>query len=236
LPKFKLPIKPGGAAAPPYQKNPMKKITTLILIAAAALLLLTAVNANAQTDTNTPTPPTVNGLISTFGSWIGTYNTNLSFQDIIIWDGPVYENQVNIGNELGASYDVWRQTISTNNTGLASVGNKLGGQMFLGLEARIRQASVAGARVSEAGGLEFGWMKYDFRAGVFADGVYLDHPSVVGVTGHEQAEFGIFAEKMLSPSSALGMFISEQTGQKFPIIGANLNVSFGNGTGFLGLF
>jgi hypothetical protein len=213
----------------------MKKITKLMwILAVVGLAILFACGARAQTVTNTE--PTVPGLISTFGNWVSTYDTNLTFDDVIIWDGPIYQNNVNIGNELGASYDVWRQKISTNNTSLASVGNKLGGQMFLALEGRCRQASIAGNRVSESGGIEFGWMKYDFRAGLFADGVYIDHPSAVGVTGHEQAEFGLFMEKMLSKASALGAFISEQTGQKQPIIGANLNVSFGNGTGFLGLF
>ena len=207
----------------------MKKL--LLIIGLAALLA-----GISQAQTNTPTPPTVNGLISTFGNWVGSYDTNLTFDDVIIWDGPIYQNHVNIGNEFGISYDVWRQTISTNNTSLASVGNKLGGQMFLAPEARFRQASTAGDLLSEGGGIEFGWMKYDFRAGLFGDLVYLDHPGAVGRTSHLQGEGGIFAEKMLSKASALGMFISLQTGQKQPIIGANLNVSFGNGTGFLGLF
>lgn len=199
-----------------------------------AALLCGAGYSQAQTDTNTQ--PTVPGLISTFGKWVGSYDTNLTFDDVIIWDGPIYQNQINIGNELGGSYDVWRQKISTNNTSIASVANKLGGQMFGAVEARLRQASIAGDRLSEAGGLEFGWMKYDFRAGLFSDLVYLDHPGAVGRSGHIQGEGGLFAEKMLSKSSALGMFISLQTGAKQPIIGANLNVSFGNGTGFLGLF
>ena len=151
----------------------MKKL--LLIIGLAALLA-----GISQAQTNTPTPPTVNGLISTFGNWVGSYDTNLTFDDVIIWDGPIYQNHVNIGNEFGISYDVWRQTISTNNTSLASVGNKLGGQMFLAPEARFRQASIAGDLLSEGGGIEFGWMKYDFRAGLFGDLVYLDHPGAVG--------------------------------------------------------
>jgi len=199
--------------------------------------------ASASSETSltggqTSTPPTIKGLLSTASDWISTYDTNLSYQDVIIWDGPVYQNQINIANELGGSYDFWRQKVSPSNTGLASVGNKLGGQMFGALEARLRQAGIAGTRVSEGGGGEFGWMKYDFRVGVFADAVYLDNLAAMNLAGKSRltAEFGIFADKMMTSSSAAGIFISEQLHQKYPIIGVNLNVSFGNGTGLFGLF
>ena len=181
---------------------------------------------------------TVNGLISTFSGWISKFDTNLNFQDVILWDGPVYQNQINIANEMGGSYDFWRQKVSASNTGLASVGNKLGGQMFGAVEARLRQAGIAGTRLSEGAGGEFGWMKFDFRAGLFADAVYLDNPAAMNTSSKDRIvpEVGLFADKMMTSSSAVGIFISEQLHQKYPIIGANLNVSFGNGTGLFGLF
>jgi len=210
----------------------MKFKTQLTLLATAALL---AVGLAAQAQTNV-IQPTLGGLTSTFADWIGSYDTNLSFQDVIVWDGPVYQDGVNFGNEFGGSYDVWRQNISTNNSGLASVGNKLGGLMFFAVEGRFRQGGIAGSWVSMAGGMEFGWMKYDFRAGLFLDGVYLNNPEAMNVAHRQTAEVGVFADKMMTKSSAVGIFISEQIYQKSPIIGANLNVSFGNGTGLFGLF
>jgi len=208
----------------------MKMKQSIIL----AALLCCAGISQAQTITNTP--PTVPGLVSTFGNWVGSYDTNLSYQDIVLWDGPVYQNGVNFANELGASVDLWKQKISPNNVGLASVGNKLGGQLFLAAEGRFRQASINGLNLSEAGGLEFGWTKYDFRAGVFGDCVYLNDPDKVHMNHRITGEFGVFADKKLSPASAVGIFLSQQIGQDAKIIGANLKVSFGNGTGFLGLF
>jgi hypothetical protein len=208
------------------------RVSKVIVI--SALLLGAGLAARAQTITNTE--PTVPGLVSTFGNWVGSYDTNLTFQDIVLWDGPVYQNGVNFANELGVSVDLWKQKIGTNNVGLASVGNKLGGQLFQAIEGRFRQASIGGLNLSEAGGIEFGWTKYDFRAGVFGDCVYLNRPEEVHMTHRVTGEFGAFADKMLSKSSAVGIFISQQIGQDAKIIGANLKVSFGNGTGFLGLF
>ena len=209
----------------------MKSILKLTL---AAMLCVAGYQSHA--DTNAPIAPTVGGLTSTFADWISTYDTNLSFQDFIVWDGPVYQSGVNIANELGFSYDFWRQGISTNNTGVAAIGNKLSGQLFGAFEGRFRQGGIAGNWVSMAGGAEFGWQKYDFRAGLYANGVYLNNPSVMNVKHRETAEVGLFADKMMTKASAVGIFIAEQIYQKSPIIGANLNVSFGNGTGFLGLF
>ena len=210
----------------------MKKI--LFTITAMAALLAIGFTARAQT--NAPIIPTPSGLATTFSEWVGSYDTNLSFQDIIAWDGPLYQNGVNFGNELGGSYDFWRQDISTNNTGAAAMANKLSGQLFGAVEGRFRQGGIAGNWVSMAGGAEFGWQKYDFRAGLYADGVYLNNPSAMNVSHRETAEVGLFADKMMTRSSAVGIFIGEQIFQKAPIIGANLNLSFGNGTGFMGLF
>ena len=211
------------------------KFKTLFTLTAVAAMLAIGFTAQAQTNN---TLPTIGGLISTFSAWVSSFDTNLSYQDFIVWDGPVYQKNVNIMNEFGASYDVWRQKISTNNTSLASVGNKLGGQLFLAPEGRFRQANIAGDWVSMGAGLEFGWMKYDFRSGVFVDGVYLNNPEALGRphSERETAEFGLFADKMINKATAAGIFISDQVHQSAPFFGVNLNVSFGSGTGLFGLF
>jgi hypothetical protein len=199
------------------------KLKSILAMVAAALVL--AVNVQAQT--NTPTPPTPSGVIAKAESWLDHFDTNLSYSDVIVWDGPVYQDQVNVANELGASYDVWRSTTNTAN------------MFFAGVEARLRQGAIAGAFVSEGVGGEFGWMKYDFRAGLFANGVRREN-SLAAKTGggHYAFELGAFADKMLSTSSAVGVFISKQTADSShaPLIGVDFNLSFGNGKGFLGLF
>jgi hypothetical protein len=202
----------------------MRKFTNFILITAAILLLFTAVSARAQTTTTTPTIP---GLTSTFATWLSSYDTNLTFQDVIVWDGFIYQDGVNTGNELGISVDLWKSKPLKNE-----------GKLFTGLECRFRQASIAGLNLSEGIGAEFGWTKFDLRVGVFGDYVYLHDPEAVGrpANRHSTAEFGIFADKMLSSSSAVGIFISQQLEQNSQVVGANLNVSFGNGSGLFGLF
>jgi len=196
----------------------MKNINPLLFVVSLVALTFTS---TAQTNT----PPTPAGVISTLGAWLGNYNTNLVFQDIIIWDGPIYQNQINVANEIGASYDVFRSKPLSN-----------GGDIFVAPEGRFRQAGIGGVWLSESGGLQFGWMKFDFRIAGYCDGVYLNNPQATGVNQREQVEFGAQAEKMLTPSTAVGMFVGGQTRHSYPIFGVNLNVSFGNGTGFLGLF
>jgi hypothetical protein len=201
------------------------KITRLILTIAAGLLLVAAVNARGQTITNTA--PNIPGLTSTLGNWLSSYNTNFTFQDIVIWDGPIYQDGVNVANELGGSVDLWKSKPIKN-----------GGSLYVAVEARFRQASVGGLNLSEGGGIQLGWTKYDFKIGLFGEVVYLNHPDEVGLPPdrHLTGEFGIQAMKMLSPSVATGIFISQQIYQPAQIIGVNLNVSFGNGTGVFGLF
>jgi hypothetical protein len=207
--------------------NMNRKLTFSIVYKAVILAGILAFAAKAHSQTTTNTVPSLGDSLSSVASWAGNINTNLHYADVILWDGPVYENQVNVANELGGSYDLWRS--DTN----ALTGNSL---LFAGVETRNRQAGIAGSWLSEGFGGEFGWMKGDFRAGLFCDGVHLDNPGAVGATSHFAFEGGIFADKMLSSASAVGLFGSFQTGQKYPILGAHLVVTFGNGTGFLGLF
>jgi hypothetical protein len=179
----------------------------------------------AQTVTNSPPPPpAIPGAGSTVAQWFTGQNTNLSWQDVTIWDGPVYLNNVNVANEFGGSCDLWR-----SGTNSASV-------LFAAVEGRTRQAGVAGTFVSQNAGAEFGWMKYDVRLGAFFDGVYRNNITIGDAHDRLGVELGLFADRKLSENTGLGFFVSYQSGQKYPLIGAQLNVSFGNGNGFLGLF
>lgn len=186
----------------------------------AGLLLSCLIPAEAQTNT----PPTLSSEGSMALSWATTINTNYSFADMILWDGPLYENGVNVANELGASYDVWHSKVVPNNST---------GTLFAAPEVRFRQAGIGGIFASESGGAEFGWMKGDFRIAGFVDGVYLQNPSVFNTSSRGGAEFGLQAEKLFSATgSGAGAFFSMPTYQSRPIIGASLTLSFGTIGGF----
>ena len=188
------------------------------------VLFCSTLLCSGQTDTNSPPPPTIPGVGSTVSQWFASQNTNLSWQDVTIWDGPVYLNNVNVANEFGGSYDLWRSGTNT-----ASI-------LFAAVEGRTRQAGIAGTFVSQNAGAEFGWMKYDVRLGAFLDGVYRNNITIGDAHSRLGVELGLFADKKLSQNTGLGFFISYQTEQKYPLIGGQLNVSFGNGKGFMGLF
>ena len=179
-----------------------------IILGLAALLC--AGGLQAQTNP----PPSLGGIASTVGGWVTSINTNYSFADVITWDGPVYANQVNVANELGGSYDLWHQVNVPNN----ATGTILGAA-----EGRFRQGGIGGVFVSEGGGGEFGWMKGDFRAAIFVDGVKLETP------GHKGAwEFGVQVEKLFTANgTGAAFFISKQEHQNWPFIGGSLSVSFG---------
>lgn len=200
-----------------------RRLTQSILC--SAFILLTSHLAGAQTDTNSPaSPPTIPGVGSTVAQWFTGQNTNLSWPDVTVWDGPVYLNNVNVANEFGGSFDLWRSGTNT-----ASI-------LFAAAEGRTRQAGIAGTFVSQNAGAEFGWMKYDVRLGAFLDGVYRNNITIGDAHDRLGVEVGLFADKKLTENTGLGFFISYQSGQKYPLIGGQLNVSFGNGNGFLGLF
>ena len=196
----------------------MKK---LILSSLTTLLLAMPVVAQSNA-------PTLGNTLSQVGTWAGTINTNYHYQAVMVWDGPIYANQVNVANELGGSFDFYTSSANrmadTNGFTLAAV------------EARSRQAGIAGTFVSEQGGLQFGYEKCDFRAVVYLDYVNNAHPENLGSTKRNTFEGGLMVDKMLSASSAVGVFAAWQRGIKYPIIGAQLNVSWGGGTGLFGLF
>lgn len=187
----------------------MKKLTVILMMAA---VILTAGKLQAQSLFGT------NGVITTAALWASSVNTNYSYADLVAWDGPIYQNQLNIANELGASYDLWHSVNEPNN---------MDGTAFVAPEGRFRQAGIAGVLASGSGGLELGYMKGDLRVLGFADFVYFNNPTLLNAPDRYAYEIGGQVEKMLSPNTAAGVFVSFQEHQKYPIVGINLNVTFG---------
>jgi hypothetical protein len=205
----------------------MFKIQNLRRTAGLALLTMALCQLPTGASAQTNLPPTIPSIVNTFTSFVTTQNTNLSFQDIIVWDGPVYQSQVNVANELGLSVDAWHSRTALTATNAST--------LFAAPETRLRQGALAGAFVSEAGGGEFGWQIYDLRVGVFADGLYRNQLAG-GQHDRLGCEGGVFADKLFGKNSGIGLFLSEQTGSAIPLIGVNVNLTFGNSQGFLGIF
>ena len=193
------------------------KIKLKITMALAVLGL--AWGAQAQ-----PSLTGTNGLIGNAISWFTSINTNYSFADVVIWDGPVYVQQLNVANEAGLSYDLWH----SDNT-----PNYAAGTVFAAIEGRFDQAGIAGAFVSEQGSLEFGYMKGDLRAFGFLGAAYFEEPQVFNTSHRLALSGGVQLEKLWSADgTGAALFVEMQQHQRAPIIGANLTVSFGTIGGF----
>ena len=85
-------------------------------------------------------PAAYQGTVETVLAWASSVNTNLSYGRVIGWTGPVYQNGVNIADEIGMSYDLY--------TSSATDG------YFVAAEARFRNAGVLGTIVSAGGGIQ----------------------------------------------------------------------------------
>lgn len=197
--------------------------TKLMFAMAVAALWLAAGTAQAQLGIFG-----TNGVLAEVEGWAGSYNTNNLYGNILIWDGVVLQDQIAVGNELGASWDIYRTAPANSPSGFA----------YFAAEERFRQAGIAGSLLSEAGGAEVGWTKYDFRAYGFMDGVHRENAAATSTSGgHVAMEVGVGFDKMMGAAGGLNTFISWQTGDhsKAPFIGASMEFGFGNGTGFLGL-
>ena len=212
------------------------KMKNLIVASLCALAVtLFAVPIRAQT--NSP-----QNIISQAWSWSQNLNTNIYSQDTQVWTGPV-NNTVDTVNEIGYSCDLWRgsgnqpvEVVNTNSlTGL--VINNASGGLFAGIEGRTREGAALGTFTSQNIGGNFGWAAYDFKVGLYLDGVYRFNETVLADNHSKWAlEVGVQASKAMTQSAGLTSFIAFQTGNKHPLIGADINFSFGSGTGLLGLF
>jgi hypothetical protein len=203
----------------------MKTKSTIILTVLTGILI--AMQGRAQTNTQT-TIQTIQGVGSTIGSWFSSENPANRFQDAQTWAGVVNQNNSPVANEVGASYDLWRS--ESKYFPYTAATNQPSTSLYLALEGRERTSGVG--IMSAGAGPQFGWMQNDIRIGVFVEPVYrLDQKR-----SKFRAEFGLTAEKMLTPNTAIGLLLSQQTHEKTPFVGGQFTVSFGNGTGFLGLF
>lgn len=200
------------------------------IIGVAALLATVAYG-----QTTTPPPSTtqstvqeVQGIGSTVGGWFTSENPANRYQDVLTWAGVVNQNNAPIANEVGASYDLWRQ--HADYFPYTAATNQSESTIYAAIEARER-SSTPGV-LSIGAGPQIGWMQNDIRLGFFVEPVYrLDKKH-----SKFRAEAGFMGDKMLTKNTAIGLQISWQTHEAVPFIGANMNVSFGNGSGLFGLF
>lgn len=206
----------------------MTKFKNLFLLTVLAIIaLLCCSRVHAQTNAQT-TITTIQGLGSTVAGWFTSENPANRFQDVQTWAGAVNQNNAPVANEVGASYDLWRQHADYFPYTGATNQNK--SSIYLALEGRERNAQSG--VLSIGAGPQVGWMQNDIRIGLFVEPVYrLDQKH-----SKYRAEFGLMAEKMLTANTAVALMLSQQTHEKIPFVGAQFTVSFGNGTGFLGLF
>ena len=170
----------------------------------------------------------VQGVGTTIGVWFTSENPANRFQDVQTWAGAVNQNNAPVANEVGASYDIWRQ--HSDYYPYRAVTNQSDSSIYIAAEGRMRNSQLG--VVSLGVGPQIGWMQNDVRIGVFAEPVYRFDKQ----HSHYRAEFGIFGEKMLTANTAIGVLLSIQTHETVPFIGGDFSVSFGNGKGLFGLF
>jgi hypothetical protein len=142
----------------------MKKLILIALVA-----VFTASYSQAQVITNTTFASPYQNIISSATEYLTTINTNYQFAPLLLWDEVNYQNQIDISDGIGVSYDIYQPagcygTINTN-------GVTKGG--FTGsVEAGIRNIGIAGQVCSGQGGFGLNYNLFDVRAGLYIDGGY----------------------------------------------------------------
>lgn len=191
-----------------YAENPMASPDPWILEQAAGT------GTGGAVSTTAASPSTQNIIQTTFG-WFSSQNTNLTFARVSVWEAGVYQAGSLEANEVGTSYDFWRE--STNNASC----------LFSALEARARQAPGVGTPfLSQGVGPEFGLIKYDIKVGIYIDGVWVTQPIGAEKTKGFTVEGGGFISKKLTDNTGLGVFLGLQWGQNLPLLGIDLNAQF----------
>lgn len=177
----------------------------------AALL---AIGFTVGAQTNPPPPSTPQNFVQSAIGFIGTVDTNMAFAPFLLWDEVNYQNQVDVSDGLGVSYDV-----------LKPASYYAPGVFSLSLEAVMRNIGVAGQIAGGQGGLGANWNYYNIRIGAYADGGY----SPVWHQGY--AEVGVRLLKKPTPNTFLGIGMSydlPQTsgGQQYPLVGVFAGATF----------
>lgn len=192
----------------------------------------TAVDAHVNAALSSPTATSieqgVQGVGTTIGGWFTSENPANRFQDVQTWAGAVNQNNAPVANEVGASYDIWRQ--NSDYYPYTAATNQSDSSIYIAADGRMRDSQLG--VMSLGVGPQIGWMQNDVRIGFFVEPVYRFDQA----HSHYRAEFGIAGEKMLTANTAVGLLVSIQTHETIPFIGGDFSVSFGNGKGLFGLF
>lgn len=200
------------------------------------LMILSVVSCQwsvmGQTQPTNANKPTIPGVGSTIGGWLTSENPTNRYQDVLAWTGPLYQNGAPIASETGGSWDLWRSA-GTDYYPFTGT-NAASATLFAGPEIRGR-FSAPGA-ISSQFGPEFGWQQNDVRLGVAVDFVYRNSTTGDISNTKKRFEFDFFGDKMVSQNAGLGLLVGFQQHERYPLFMPTLSLSFGNGSGFLGLF
>jgi len=181
----------------------MKKLIGLL---AAVLLLATA----GYSQTNTP-PANPGSFVNTVQSYFTSFNTNLdgtfASSKGSLWTGvnSIQGGSVNLANEIGLSYTIYKQVAAEN---------------------VVRNSGVAGTLVSEQIGLNLGLVVHDTRLAVYADGGYQLDSSSNKNTDKFYAELGLRAEKALSEHTFAWVGIGAQLPKNTQVFSAGAGFTF----------
>lgn len=192
----------------------MKKL--LVLIAATVSLSYVS---SAQITTNTFTDP-YQSIVSSAESYLTSVNTNFTYAPVLLWDEVNYQNQVDISDGIGLSYDIYTiygtyGTIGTNGT--------LTGGMTVSLEGGIRNIGIAGQVCSGQGGAGINYNLFDIRFGVYVDGGY----NAIHSTGFVEAGFRLLKKPTQNTFAGLGLALQyPNKGPQYPLVSIFAGVTF----------
>ncbi len=184
----------------------MKKTPPLPIIPATvvALFLLLVGPVSAQTN-QPPVPPSPASLPDTIIGYFSGFNTNLTTFDnrFDLWTGAssIQGAATPLVNDLGLSYDLWRQQAATNGPAGQS-------RVAIDLEANLRNSGVAGSLVSAQGGAGLSILVYDVKLTLYGNGgYYLD---TAETSRKAYAEIGLRAKKAIGQHFYLGVGVADQ--------------------------
>jgi hypothetical protein len=205
---------PAGPAASAGASGSLKAL--LIFALCAGVLTLGQTRALCQTNSQ-GFGTTAEQFAINVWQWGTSVNTNSMWQPATAWTCPVWNAAGStIANETGASYAL-------------QFGDPQNG-FFAGPETRIRAAGTPGTLVSTGGGARVGYEYYDIQVGGYLDGGY------GSLLNRGYFEAGGFFDKMLTQNTATGIFGGWNSASHGWLFGGNLTITFGNGSGVLGMF
>lgn len=193
----------------------MNKFKSVLFLSAALAL---AIPAKAQT--NTPAPPAGTGsFFTSVQDYFTSFNTNLdaTFGSSrgSLWTGvdSIQGGDAALANDLGASYNLYKQTLS--------------------LETVTRSGGVAGTLMSQQLGFGFNIIVHDARLTLYADGGY-DLAAKNGVNLKGKAthpdrfygEIGLRAAKALTEHTYGFVGVAAQLPRNTQVFSAGVGITF----------